>query len=352
MIDAAGRVSQEAGTPAETEVRGKWKGAWWRLALLLCLLLAVAVGVRLLGTSEKLWALHHWLTTLGPWGVLVFILIFIIAVVAIMPGDLLAMAAGAIFGSVLGVVVVSIGATAGASLAFLISRYCARDAVVRWLGGNKKFQKLDRLTAEHGAIVVAVTRLIPFFPFNLLNYGFGLTRVPFWTYLFWTWLCIIPTIVLYVVGADALTQGLMQRQVPWLLISVCAVVLLFLIIVVHYARRSLRRKETIAGPARPSGAPRRRHRRTGKRGRGRRPGNGSGPGGASSPGRRLPRSRLRVHPGQQPLFPGRGRPPGRRPLRPEGPGGRRVDFATVMRRLRRRRTEISQATSAIMVKYS
>ena len=267
MNDAAGRVSQEAGTPAETEVQGNWKGAWWRLALLLCLLLAVAVGVRFLGASEKLWALHQWLTTLGPWGVLVFILIYLIAVVALMPGDLIAMAAGAIFGSVLGVVVVSIGATAGAGLAFLISRYCARDAVVRWLGGNKKFQKLDRLTAEHGAIIVAVTRLIPFFPFNLLNYGFGLTRVPFWTYLFWTWLCIIPTIVLYVVGADALTQGLMQRQVPWLLIGVGAVVLLLLIIVVRYARRTLRRKEIIAGQAPPADGPRPRRRLTGKRGR-------------------------------------------------------------------------------------
>ena len=320
---AAGRVSQEASTPEETEVQGNRKGAWWRLALLLCLLLAVAVGVRFLGVSEKLWALHQWLITLGPWGVLVFILIYITAVVAFMPGDLITMAAGAFFGSVLGIVVSSIGATAGASLAFLISRYCGRDAVVRWLGGNKKFQKLDRLTAEHGAIIVALTRLIPVFPFNLLNYGFGLTRVPFGTYLFWTWLCIIPTIVLYVVGADALAQGLRQRQVPWPLISVFVVALLFLVIVVRYARRTLQRKEIIAGPAPPSGGPRRRRRRTGKCGRSRRPGDGSGLGGVSSPGRRRPRLRLRANPGHQPLLPGCGRPPGCRPLRPEGPGGRR-----------------------------
>jgi uncharacterized membrane protein YdjX (TVP38/TMEM64 family) len=269
LDDAAGRVSQEAGTTAETEVKGNWKGAWWRLTLLLCLLLAVAVGVRLLWGSAKLSDLHHWLTSLGPWGVLVFILIYLIAVVAFMPGDLITMAAGALFGSVLGIVVSSIGATAGASLAFLISRYGARDAVVRWLGENKKFQKLDRLTAEHGAIVVALTRLIPFFPFNLLNYGFGLTRVPFWTYLFWTWLCIIPTIVLYVVGADALTQGLRQRHVPWFLISVGAVVLLLLIIVVHYARRTLRRKEITAGQPPSADGSRGRRRRPGKRGRGR-----------------------------------------------------------------------------------
>lgn len=226
MNDVAGSLSQEPSPPAETEVQGTSKVAWWRPALLLCLLLAIAVGGRLLGASERLWALRQWLTTLGPWGVLVFILIYIIAVVAIVPGDLITMTAGAIFGSVLGVVVVSIGPTAGASLAFLISRYCARDAVVRWLGGNEKFQKLDRLTAEHGAIIVALTRLIPFFPFNLLNYGFGLTRVPFWTFLFWSWLCMIPGTVLYVVGADALAQALVQRQVPWPLIGVFALALL------------------------------------------------------------------------------------------------------------------------------
>ncbi len=266
---AGGRVSQEAGTPEETEVQGTWKGAWWRPALLLCLLLAAAVGVRFLGVSEKLWALRQWLTTLGPWGVLVFILIYIIAAVALVPGELISMAAGAIFGAAWGVVVVSIGATAGAGLAFLISRYYARDTVVRWLGGNKKFQKLDRLTAEHGAIIVALTRLIFIFPFNLLNYGFGLTSVPFWTYLFWSWLCMLPGTILYVVGADVLAQALVRRQVPWPLIGVFAVALLLLIILVRYARRTLRRKEKIAGPAPSSNGPRPRRRRTGKRERGR-----------------------------------------------------------------------------------
>ena len=223
-----------------------------------------------LGAPEKLWALRQWLTNLGPWGVLVFLLLYLIAVVAFVPGDLIAMSAGAIFGAARGIVVVSIGATAGASLAFLISRYGARDAVVRWLGGNEKFQKLDRLTAEHGAIIVALTRLIPFFPFNLLNYGFGLTRVDFWTYLFWSWLCMLPGTILYVVGADALSQALVQRRVPWPLVGVVALALLLLIIGVRYARRLLRSKEGPAGPAPPADGPGRRRRRpAGQRGRGR-----------------------------------------------------------------------------------
>ncbi len=269
MHGAGGRVSQEAGPPEETGGQGTRKGAWRRPALWLGLLLAAAVGVRFLGAPEKLWALRQWLTTLGPWGVLVFLLIYLIAVVALVPGDLLTMTAGAIFGAVWGIVVASIGATAGAGLAFLISRYCARNAVVHWLGGNEKFQKMDRLTAEHGAIIVALTRLIPFFPFNLLNYGFGLTRVDFWTYLFWSWLCMLPGTILYVVGADALTRALVQRQVPWALIGVGALTLLLLIIGVRYARRLLRRKESIAGPAPTANGPGRRRRLAGKRGRSR-----------------------------------------------------------------------------------
>ena len=76
----------------------------------------------------------------------------------------------------------------------------ARDAVANWLSRSEKFQRLDKLTAEHGAIMVALTRLVPIFPFNLLNYGFGLTRVPFWTYVFWSWLCMLPATVVATCG--------------------------------------------------------------------------------------------------------------------------------------------------------
>jgi pyruvate/2-oxoglutarate dehydrogenase complex dihydrolipoamide dehydrogenase (E3) component/uncharacterized membrane protein YdjX (TVP38/TMEM64 family) len=169
----------------------------------------------------------------------VFLVIYIIAVVAAVPGSALTIAAGALFGSVAGTIMVSIGATIGASLAFLISRYFARQSMVNWLGSNEKFQRLDRLTEEQGAVIVALTRLIPIFPFNLLNYGFGLTSVPFWTYVFWSWLCMLPVTVLYVVGADALTQALARGQVPWFLVAAFLAVLVLLVIIVRLARRRL-----------------------------------------------------------------------------------------------------------------
>ena len=107
-------------------------------------------------------------------------------------------------------------------------------------------RQLDALTERHGAIIVAITRLVPIFPFNLLNYGFGLTRVPFWTYLFWSWLCMIPGTVLYVVGADAFTRGLAEGRVSWALIGALAVALLVLVLLVRYARRVLAEREAAA----------------------------------------------------------------------------------------------------------
>jgi uncharacterized membrane protein YdjX (TVP38/TMEM64 family) len=138
---------------------------------------------------------------------------------------------------------VSIGSTIGAGLAFLVGRYFARDAVARWLNDKEKFKKLDRLTEEHGSIIVAITRLVPVFPFNVLNYGFGLTRVKFWTYVFWSWLCMLPGTILYVVGADAVTKGLAQGRVPWALIGVVVSVVIILTLLVRQARRKLREKE-------------------------------------------------------------------------------------------------------------
>ena len=116
------------------------------------------------------------------------------------PGSALTAVAGGLFGSVVGTVAVSAGATIGAALAFLVARYLARSSVEKWLEGNQKFQRLDRLTERQGAVMVAITRLVPLFPFNLLNFGFGLTRVPFWTYLIFSWLCMLPGTILYVVG--------------------------------------------------------------------------------------------------------------------------------------------------------
>ncbi|HEY9074869.1 MAG TPA: VTT domain-containing protein, partial [Desulfobaccales bacterium] len=234
------RQSQKPAGPTEAAAK---KGGRWRPVLLLVVLVAILILAKVFNVGEKLGALRDWIITLGPLGPLVFVPIYVVAVVAALPGLALTIVAGALFGSVLGIILVSISATIGAGLAFLVGRYFAREAVVRWLSKNEKFQRLDQLTEEHGAIIVALTRLVPIFPFNLLNYGFGLTRVPFWTYVFWSWLCMLPGTVLYVVGADAFTKGLATGKVPWGLIGALAGVVVILTFLVRAARKRLQLKE-------------------------------------------------------------------------------------------------------------
>ena len=227
----------------EAQESGSRTKGWWKPVLLLALVVGVLVLASTFNIGERIAQLRGWIDSLGNLGLLVYTLIYIIAVVAAIPGSPITVLAGALFGSVLGVIVVSIGSTIGAGLAFLVGRYFARDAVARWLKDKEKFKKLDRLTEEHGSIIVAITRLVPVFPFNVLNYGYGLTRVKFWTYVFWSWLCMLPGTILYVVGADAVTKGLAQGRVPWALIGVAASVIIILTLLVRQARKQLQKKE-------------------------------------------------------------------------------------------------------------
>jgi uncharacterized membrane protein YdjX (TVP38/TMEM64 family) len=215
----------------------------WRPIALLVFIIVILVLSYVFGIGEKLAALRGWIEALGALGPAVFILIYAGAVVAALPGSAITIIAGAIFGSVLGVIVVSIASTLGAALAFLVGRYFARDAIAKWLSKRERFKKLDDLTEKHGAVIVALVRIVPIFPFNIVNYGFGLTRVRFWTYVFWSWVCMLPGTVLYVVGTDAISQAIIQKKVPWPLIGVLVGVGILLVVLVKFARRRLHEED-------------------------------------------------------------------------------------------------------------
>ncbi len=217
---------------------------WLRPLAVLVAVVALILLTRSLGLGEKLASLRGWIESLGNWGPLVYVLIYIAGVVFALPGSAMTMVAGALFGSVLGTVLVSIASTAGAGLAFLIARYLARDSITGWLSDNEKFRKLDSMTERHGQIMVALTRLVPVFPFNLLNYGFGLTHVPFWTYLFWSWLCMLPGTIVYVAGTDALYRAISNGEIPWALVAAVVSIAVILTLIVRHARKSLREIES------------------------------------------------------------------------------------------------------------
>lgn len=156
-----------------------------KLVLSIVIGLAIAVCLYLGGQQAGGVVIRfaEWVNGLGVWGPVVFILGYAVATVAFLPGSLLTLAAGAIFGLVKGTVYSMIGATLGASAAFLVARYVARTRIERKIAGNPKFAAIDKAVGREGFKIVALLRLSPAFPFNLLNYALGLTRVRFLPYL-------------------------------------------------------------------------------------------------------------------------------------------------------------------------
>lgn len=166
-----------------------------RIALVLALLAAFVLVGRALGGAIPAFA--SWVDGLGFWGPLVFVVGYAAAVVAFAPGSLLTLAAGAIFGLAKGVLFVFAAAVLGSSLAFLVSRHFARGAIERRLAGNRRFAAIDAAVGREGRKIVFLLRLSPVFPFNLLNYALGLTRVSFSDYLLAS-LGMLPGTLLYV----------------------------------------------------------------------------------------------------------------------------------------------------------
>ena len=124
-----------------------------------------------------------WVNSLGVWGPAVFIVGYIVAAVAFVPGSLLTLAAGAIWGIFPGVPYVFLAAVLGSAAAFLVARYLARATIERRLAHNARFAAIDRAVGAQGRKLVLLLRLSPVFPFNLLNYALGLTSIRFVDYV-------------------------------------------------------------------------------------------------------------------------------------------------------------------------
>ncbi len=199
-----------------------------KLVFFLLALVGLLVAFRQFHGEQKVLELQDWFKTLGPWGPVAFTLVYALGVALAVPVTLFAFMAGILFGTFLGVILSNIAVTLGACLAFLISRSLARQAVEQWVARSPQLKKMDRWVADQGVWIVILNRLFPLLPFNLVNYAFGLTRIGFWDYAFWSWLCMIPALVVYVAGADALHLYLAQGVVPWDLVALLAGILFFL----------------------------------------------------------------------------------------------------------------------------
>ncbi|MFZ3136518.1 MAG: VTT domain-containing protein [Thermodesulfovibrionales bacterium] len=197
-----GAVTRERTFTGEKENN---KGGMLKRILFLAIIIAAIFAIRITGATryleqDTLRALMHGYGTLAP---LIYMMVYTVAPSLFLPGLPITIAGGILFGPFWGVVYTITSATLGACVAFLISRYVARD----WIAGKLKsprWRRLDQGVEQHGWKIVAFTRLIPLFPFNLLNYAFGLTKINFLHYAITTFICMLPACIAFIVFSSSL----------------------------------------------------------------------------------------------------------------------------------------------------
>ena len=197
------------------------------------ILLLLIGGMILVGRSLQLQQylekehLRHLAAAYGMWGPIVYLSFWLLATGMYMPVTPLVLAGGVLFGPVWGEVYVLIGATAGATLTFLVARYLARE----WVAGklaSTRLMALDEKVARQGWKIVALSRVIPIFPFPLVNSAFGLTRVSLPSFAVATFFGLFPVTMAYVYFSDNLFD-LLQGKLSWqvilgvLLVAVAAI---------------------------------------------------------------------------------------------------------------------------------
>ncbi|SCX81716.1 Uncharacterized membrane protein YdjX, TVP38/TMEM64 family, SNARE-associated domain [Desulfoluna spongiiphila] len=227
-----GRV-KKLSEPAVTRERhipmgdGTPKRRLWLKVLILLALIGAAAGLKLSGFTDSLSpdAVRQWVEGYGLAAPIIFVALYCIAPCLLLPASPLTLAAGLLFGPALGLACTMVGATGGATLAFLVSRYLAGDWVRGKVAGTG-LERLDRKVAEEGWKAVAFTRLVPVFPFFLLNYAFGLTRVRLSHYVAATFVCMFPATLAFILFSSSLLDLLQGRiTAPFVggLLLLCAV---------------------------------------------------------------------------------------------------------------------------------
>ncbi len=206
------------------------KGNMLKRILFLSVIIAVILAIRLTGASRYIEqnALKGLIQGYGTLAPLIYMLAYAVAPVLLLPGLPLTIAGGILFGPFWGVVYTITSATIGACVAFLISRYITRDFIEGKLK-SPRWRKLDQGVERHGWKIVAFTRLVPLFPFNLLNYAFGLTKINFLHYAITTFICMLPACIAFIVFSSSLLDVIKGEISPAFLVGLGLIVAVSLI---------------------------------------------------------------------------------------------------------------------------
>jgi uncharacterized membrane protein YdjX (TVP38/TMEM64 family) len=215
--------------------------------LLVALLCALGAGIFLLPIREWLVLGVEWINTHRNIAWAVYVAAYVLACVLLVPGLILTLAAGFLFGLPLGIALASTGSVLGATAAFLVGRFFARGWAAERIAEMPKFRALDSAARQDGFLIVFLSRLSPLFPFNLMNYGLGVTGVRLRDYFFGSWIGMLPATVVFVyigtlakdltdIGTGQSEGGLAARG---LLIAGFAATIVLTVIITRRATRAL-----------------------------------------------------------------------------------------------------------------
>lgn len=218
-----------------------------RIVVALVLVAAIVAGIAILPAKDYLAGLLQAVESVGPWGPVLLAGTYVVACVLFVPGSVLTLGAGFLFGVVRGMIAVSVGSVLGATVAFLVGRTLLRGWIERRIAAYPRFQAIDRAVGKQGFKIVILVRLSPIFPFNLLNYAFGLTNVRLWQYVLASWIGMLPGTLMYVYLGSALKSladvaaGAPKGGTPQTIFFVAGLVMTVVatVVVTRVARRAL-----------------------------------------------------------------------------------------------------------------
>ncbi len=214
---------------------------WLKLVIGLAAVAAGVTTARYFGAFEFLSVdnidrLNAWFNGLGWWAPLAFVVLWVASAVFFLPGFILTIAGGLIFGAVWGTVWTTVGANLGAIAAFLIGRYLARGMVENTMERHGGLRRIDDGVRRQGWRMVMITRLVPVFPFNLQNYAYGLTDIPLKTYALVTLPCMLPATIAFNFAAGSVRTGDFGKTLWYL--GIAAVFFVVLSFIPGWVRKS------------------------------------------------------------------------------------------------------------------
>ncbi|MEG2990654.1 MAG: TVP38/TMEM64 family protein [Citrobacter sp.] len=176
------------------------------VALLLCVLVGVFHYSGLSGLITHFQHLQDLIRQSGMFGYALYILLFIVAALCLIPGSVLVIVGGILFGPVMGTLVSLFAATVASALSFLLARWLGRDLLLKYVGHTTIFQAIEKGIAQSGIDFLIFTRLVPLFPYNIQNYAYGLTTISFWSFTVISAVTTLPGLFIYTLMSHELAS--------------------------------------------------------------------------------------------------------------------------------------------------